>query len=363
MKKRNFVPAAILCSVLAVTSCGNESKESSDSKETEHAEKKVNAELQKQIDALAACEQQNTNCPAYQQTQDFLKSRCEDEATCDSTVADLFTLIDRGPSAHSQAAAHAVNFWAYRPFDSNAEYGRIVLNALLKEKYSETSYAGSQLGGLLSRWISTDDKALRDDILMAIKSKETEQRGRLELVRLIPAEQLNDDALFSLIMDMINNPDELLEMRITCLQVIWRVADSEKRSAVKTTYEALMSNPDIKIAGASMSGLGYMKSYSSYESIAEMLRKNRDVQDWYYYGAYCLTDLVREGADSLDMNKVTELVKELTGNKAVSAYNRSYYVNTLFKMNTAKSKALVAQLKGAGEKEIVDEIKRYESQK
>lgn len=363
MKKINFVPSAILCSILAVTSCGNESKESSDSKETQHAEKKVNADLQKQIDALAACEQQNTNCPAYQQTQDFLKAKCQDEAACDSMVADLFTLIERGPSAHSQAAAHAVNFWTYRPFASNTEYGRIVLNALLKEKYDEKSYTGSQLGGLLSRWLGTEDKTLRDDILTAIKSKDTEQRGRLELVRLIPAEQLNEDALFSLVMDMINNPDELLDMRITCLQVVWRVTDAEKRNTVKTTYEALMSNPDIKIAGASMSGLGYMKSYSSYESIAEMLRKNKDVQDWYYYGAYCLGDLVREGADSLDMNKVTELVKELTGNKVVSAYNRSYYVNTLFKMNTAQSKALVAQLKGSGEKEIVDEIRRYESQK
>lgn len=343
-----MVPAFIL------SSCGgNKSEETGNST----PEKKVNPELEKQIDALAACEQQNTNCEAYSKTSEYIQAECKDEKKREAIVSDLFTMIEKGPSNKTQAAAHAVNFWTMgSDFRKNPEYGTIVLNALAKEKDEEGNYTGSQLGQLLAGWYSTEDKKLFTSILNMVKSGNTELRGRLELIRLCPAEALSNSDLFHAFATMINNSEEKMEVRIQCLNILWRVENEDLKASARSTYETFISDPEIQIAGSSMLGLGYLKSFASYDLIEKTLLTNKDDQNWCYYGSYCLSELVRTVPDSLDLNKILSLTKTLISNKNVTAYYRSYYVSTLISLNTSGSKALLNQLKASGEKEIVDEI-------
>jgi hypothetical protein len=346
--------ALLLVPALLFTACGGDAKKEEGKKEK--PEKKIDPELKKHIDELAACEQQNTNCEAYNKTSEFLKKQCEDEKKCETMIADLFTIIEKGPSKHSQAAAHAVNFWTYGKYKENPEYGRIVLNTLLKEKFEEGNYTGGQLGQLLSKWFLTEDKKLFADILKAVKSKDTERYGRTELIRLVPPESLGNPELFKVFTDIINDADEAKEVRVQCLNVIWRAEDENSKATVRSVYEGLLSNPDVQIAGTAMLGLGYMKSVASYDLVEKMLTDNKDNQEWCYYGSYCLSEMVRDNADNVDAAKVFNLVKTLISNKTVSAYYRSYYVSTLISLNTPAAKTLLNQLKASGEKEIKDEV-------
>lgn len=345
-----------LLPAILITACG----EKQDEKNADSSEpvKKVDAELEKSIDELAACEQQNTNCEAYNKTSEYIQERCNDEKERDAVVADLFTMIENGPSKKSQAAAHAVNFWTYGNFRENSEYGKIVLKTLLKEKTEQGNYTGAQLGQLLAGWYATEDKDLFKGILAAVKSKSTEEYGRMELIRLAPPAALNNSDLFNTMTTIINDANEKKEIRIQALNVIWRVENEELKNTVRTIYEGMITNPEVQIAGASVQGLAYIKSYTSYDLIEKKLLETKDDQNWCYYGSYALGDLVKDAGENIDMNNVFSLVKTLISNKNVTAYYRSYYVSTLMNMDTAAAKNLLAQLKNSGEKEIVDEINR-----
>ncbi len=357
MKTITYSIMLFLVPALILTSCGGKTEEGKEAK----AVKKVDAELEKKIDALAACEEQNTNCEAYTKTSEYIQAACKDEKKCEAIIADLFTMIEMGPSAKSQAAAHAVNFWTYGNFRENAEYGKIVLAALLKEKYDQKSYTGSQLGGLLASWFTTSDKDLYASLLKAVKSKDTEMRGRMEMIRLIPYEALGNADLFSALTGIINDAEENKDVRIQCLNVLWRVENEDMKASARSVYEGFLSNPEVQIAGTSLLGLGYLKSYASYDVIEQTILANKDNQDWCYYGSYCLSELVRDEASTADKDKVLALAKTMLTNKNCSAYYRSYYVSTLYSLNTPGAKALLTQLKGSAEKEIVDEIKNREA--
>ncbi|MFZ5554125.1 MAG: hypothetical protein ACOZCO_13495 [Bacteroidota bacterium] len=343
----------LLVAALFLGSCG----EKQAGNKTEAApEKKADPELEKHIDALAACEQQNIDCDAYNKASEYIQAQCKDEQKCKTVVEGLFIMIEKGPSGKSQAAAHAANFWTNGSFRENAAYGHIVLNALKKEKYEQNNYAGAQLGQLLAGWINTSDEQLGSDIMNAIKDKNIEQRGRIELIRLAPSEALGKNDFFNMLTAIINDADENKDVRIQALNVLWRTQNEDLKASTRSMYEGMLSNPDILMAGSSMLGLGYLKSYASYETIEKKLTETKDNQDWCYYGSYVLSELLRDSGDNMDKNKVFTLVKMLISNKNVTAYYRSYYVSTLIAIDNAASKGLLNQLKASGEKEIVDEI-------
>jgi len=252
-----------------------------------------------------------------------------------------------------------VNFWTLSSdFRENSDYGKIVLNALLKEKNEAGNYTGQQLGQLLAGWFNTKDKELYKSILDAVKNKGTEEKGRLELIRLCPAESMANQDLFNILTGIIKDSGETTQARVQALNVIWRVEDEDKKASVRSIYEGLLTNSDIQIAGTSLLGLAYIKSFASYDLIETTLLNAKDNKDWCYYGSMCLNEFLRNIPDSLDLKKVFNLTKTLITNKKVEAYYRSYYVATLNLLNTADSKALIKQLKVKGEKEIVDEINR-----
>lgn len=355
--KNLFTPfTLIMIPFLLLSSCGEKGKE--ESSDEKKAAVKVDAELEKHINALADCKEQNSNCEAYKTTSEYIQKECEDEKKRDAIVKDLFVMIEQGPAAKSQAAAHAVNFWTYGNFRDNPDYGKIVLAALLKEKYADDNYTGSQLGQLLSQWFGTNDEGLYNDILKAVKSKSTERRGRTELIRLIPTAVIGKADMFSALTDIINNPEEEKEVRLSALNIVYRVEGEEQKNAVKSLFESYMVNPEVQLAGTAMMNLGYMESFSSYNQIETILIQNKDVQDWYYYGSYALNYLIKTEGSTVDKNKALTTIDNLISNKTISAYSRSYYVTPLMSLNTPGAKTLLAKLKASGEKEIVAEIER-----
>ena len=159
-------------------SCGGKG----DTKESEWV---MNAKLDSLITNMAACEQQNSNCPAYLKAEEGIKAMAKD-TSFKNLVEELFNGIKYSSSgARSAACAHALTFWVYDyEIYKKPEYGRIVLDALKKEKFDEKLYYGSTLGQLLSGWLATDDEGLLKDLHAAVADKNVEMRGRRELIRL-----------------------------------------------------------------------------------------------------------------------------------------------------------------------------------
>ena len=356
MKNKFILPILLLTGILYLGSCGGSVTED---EIAEVEVREINKELDQLITNLAACEQQNTNCPAYTEASEGIEKLCSDEAARKEIVADLFYIIQTGPSARSQAGAHAVNFWTgSSDYKNDASYGRIVLEALKKESYDTDSYTGSQLGQLLSQWLVTSDKDLLADIVSAMKDKSVEMRGRSELIRLSSAESFAKIGVFDAVVAIVNNTKEEESIREQGLGILWRANDPGQVKTVKMLYESYLTNPNIKIAGPSCVGLGYMKSNESYDAIVAAILANKGDKYWYYYGSSALSNLIQSGKDVLDMNAVFTLCKEMLSNKEVEAYYRSNYLSTLAKIDTAASKALLNQLKNSREKEIAAEAKR-----
>ena len=206
MKNKFILPILLLTGILYLGSCGGSVTED---EIAEVEVREINKELDQLITNLAACEQQNTNCPAYTEASEGIEKLCSDEAARKEIVADLFYIIQTGPSARSQAGAHAVNFWTgSSDYKNDASYGRIVLEALKKESYDTDSYTGSQLGQLLSQWLVTSDKDLLADIVSAMKDKSVEMRGRSELIRLSSAESFAKIGVFDAVVAIVNNTKE-----------------------------------------------------------------------------------------------------------------------------------------------------------
>lgn len=360
--KTNFKSMLILLipAMILHMSCGG--GQAVNKTENNQLSKKVrNAVLDQHIEELAACEMQNVNCEAYNKTSAFVQEQCKDKARRDSIIEDLFVMIEQGASPKKQAAANALNFWTgygENNFRDNASYGKIVLEALLKEKFSSNSYVGSSLGQLLSGWLNTSDTELFSSLVDAMKSKNTEKRGRNELIRLCSEDAMDKPEVFDVMVGIVNDVDDDKDTRIQTLNVMWRVKSEDRKTTVRSIYESMTSNPDIHIAGAAMRGLGYLQSFASYDLIEKTLTDNKNNVDWYNYGSTTLNELLRNVPDSLDKKRVFNLVKMLITNKEVDEYQRSFYVYTLSLIDTPASKSLIGQLKKGNEKKIVDEINR-----
>jgi hypothetical protein len=357
--KRNLILSLLITSVsLFNFSCGSKSK-STDEKSEKIKAREINKSLDTLITNLAACEQQNTNCAAYSKASEGIQSLCSEESKRNEIVADLFYIIQTGPSKRTQAAAHAVNFWTKTSnFKDNAEYGNAVLDALKKEKFDQNSYTGSQLGQLLSKWFGTSDEKLLSAIVSAMKDKSVELRGRSELVRLSSYDDYSNKVVFDGLVEIIKNESEEESVREQALGVIWRAKDENMKKMVRTLFEDYINNANVKLAGPSLLGLSYMKSYESYNAMAKAIRSNNKDKNWYYYGSMALGNFVDSGSDSINKTAVFELIKEMLNNKEVEASYRTYYVSPLSKINNPASKALLNQLRNSNEKEIADAVKR-----
>ena len=359
MKKLTFLISVALVSTILFNSCGSKNgTENGDVKKV--ASRKMDPKLDSFITAMSACEQQNTNCDGYNKASVGIQEMSKDTAY--KTLAeDLFNAIAQSTNnKRSAACAHAINFWlGSRAYVENAAYGKIVLDALKKEKFEQSSYVGSTLGQLLSGWLGSNDEAFIKDLHAAVANKNTESRGRNELIRLSGDKSFEKNGYLDLLIKIATDTSEDEQTRRQIFAVIWRVEDAAQIQKVEDLYISLLDNKSAVIACAVMEGLGYMKSAKGFAKVIESVEKKGADEDYASSAARSLTNyLMGEAKEGVDRDKVLALSIKMSANKTLKAYYRSAYVYTIESYGGAKAKAALTKLAASSEKEMAEPAKQ-----
>lgn len=358
MKKTNLLFAFIILTSMILSSCGDKKNET----------RKMDPKLDSLITNLAACKEQNTNCDAYTKANEGIEAMAKDTAN-KFLVEDLFNGIAQSTSgARSAACAHAINFWVGNSDHyKNAKYGKIVLDALKKEKFDEASYVGSTLGQLLSGWLVTDDEALLKDIHAAIKDQTTEKRGRMELIRLTSKESLAKKGLFDILHGICKDTKESEELRVACLRVLWRAEDPTQVKKVEDLYVEFLENASAKLVGASLEGLSYMKSVKGFDLALKVIEKQGTNPDYCSSASSTLNRYISDKKEGVDTKKAFVLAVKMANDKSLKSFYRSYYFNAIESYGGSEAKALLTKLSKDADKDIAnpakDALKRLSNKK
>ena len=276
-------------------------------------------------------------------------------------VDDLFNAIAQSTSgSRSAACAHAINFWVgSSEHYKNAAYGKIVLDALKKEKFDEKSYAGSTLGQLLSGWLVTDDETLLKDIHAAIKDKNTEKRGRMELIRLSGKDSFAKKGFTELLISIAKDATETEEIRKSCLDVLWRVSDLKQIQLVEDMYLEFLTDKSPVLLGAALEGLGYMKSVKAYDKVLETIEKLGADEAYCSSTSRALTNfIIYDAKEGIDTKKAFVIAVKMANNTALKPSYRSYYIYTIETFGGKEGQAVLAKLSTSKDKEIADPAKQ-----
>jgi hypothetical protein len=355
MKKLILIFYLCFSTVMLLTSCGG-----SGNGDEKTNTRKMDAKLDTLITNLAACKEQNTNCDAYLNASNVISLMAKDSSV-KNLIDDLFNGIAQSTSSsRSAACAHAINFWTNNwDYYKNPAYGRIVLDALKKEKYDENSYVGSTLGQLLSGWLVSNDTALLNDIYVVVKDVNTEKRGRMEIIRLAGKESFAKPGLLDILVDLANNQNELEEVRVTCLNVLWRTEESAQYQKIENMYLALLTSSSTAIVGASLDGLGYMRSAIAYSKVLETIEKYGANEDYCSVSGRSLKSYISyEPKEGIDSKKAFKLAVKMANNKTLKAYSRSNYIYAIEAFGGNEGKSALTKLSAGSEIEIADPAKQ-----
>jgi len=333
---------------MILSSCGNKKNET----------RKMDPKLDSLITNLAACKEQNTNCEAYTKAKEGIEAMAKD-TTQKFLVEDLFNGIAQSTSgARSAACAHAINFWVGNSDHyKNAKYGKIVLDALKKEKFDEASYVGSSLGQLLSGWLVTDDESLLKEIHAAIKDQTTEKRGRAELIRLSGKESLAKKGLFDILFEISKNTKESEDVRVACLRAIWRAEGSTLVQKTEDLYIEFLENTSVKIAGASLEGLAYLKSLKGYELALKFIEKKGANPDYCSAASNTLNRYISDKKEGIDTKKAFILAVKMATEKSLKASYRSYYIYSIESFGGNEAKLALTKIAKDTDKDIAKPAK------
>lgn len=350
MKKNRAIFGILILTTIILTSCGG--KKSSN--------RAMDPKLDSLITNMANCKEQNSNCEGYNKASEGIQAMAKDTAN-KFLVDDLFNAIAQSTSGpRSAACAHAINFWVgSSEHYKNAAYGRIILDALKKEKFDEKSYVGSSLGQLLSGWLVTDDEALLKDIHAVIKDKNTEKRGRIELIRLSGKESLAKKGLTDILIAIAKDATENEDVRKACLGVLWRSAEAAEYQKVEDMYIGFLSNESPVLLGYSLEGLGYMKSLKAYDKVLETVEKFGADETYCSYTSRALTNyIIFEPKEGIDAKKAFALAVKMVNNNTLKPSYRSYYIYTIETFGGKEGQATLAKLATSKDKEIADPAKQ-----
>jgi len=348
MKKSILGLGLMLFSLTILTSCGGGDKKDE--------ARVMDPKLDSLITNMAACKEQNTNCEAYIKADEGINAMSKD-TSYKFLTDDLFNGIAQSTSgARSAACAHAINFWVGNSDHyKNAAYGRIVLDALKKEKYDESSYVGSTLGQLLSGWLVTDNDTLLKDIHAAIKDPNTEKRGRKEMIRLANKESFAKGGLLDLLVGIASDKNEAEEIRLSCLNILWRAEEPSQYAKVEDLYLGYLADASPAMVGASLEGLGYMKSVKGYAKVLEMVGKLGAKEDYSSAAARSLTNYMSyEPKEGIDKKKAFDLAVKLANNTSLKASYRSSYIYSIEAFGGNDAKAALTKLAANSDKAIAD---------
>ncbi len=350
-----------IAAIMVFASCG-EQKTTEEAEEEVIEKREVTPELLTLISDLAACEEQNTNCDAYTKAGEGVEELVKDEAKKDIIVGDLVYIIRTGTNEEKQAAAHALNFWTYASseYRENAEYGKQILEVLktIEEPADGYQSVSTQIGQLLSNWWLNEDEELRSGLIEYISDKQAMRSGRSELIRLVANEVSAEEKTFAALVNIANDVNEEKVIRNYAATALGMIRDKGRHEKVCMILEALMTNPDVEIAGNAMRALGYQDAVGSLDAIINTLMAHRTEKRWYTYGSGCFGDLIRKDNEALDKTAIFNAISELLNEKSVEAYYRSYYISPLHQLKTPAANALFSKLKRSQEEDIAKEADR-----
>lgn len=349
MKKNNLLIVFIVCVTFFSVSCGgNKSKD-----------RKMDSKLDSLITDLAACKEQNTNCEAYNKASEGIQAMAKDTSN-KFLVDDLFNAIAKSDNgARSAACAHAINFWVgSSDHYKNAAYGRIILDALKKEKFDQKSYVGSTLGQLLSGWLVTDDEKLLTDIHATIKDKNTEKRGRMELIRLTSKNSFAKKGLTDLLITISKDATENEEIRKACLNVLWRAEEPSQYLKVEDLYLEFLSHESPVLLGSALEGLGYMKSVEGYNKVLETVEKFGANEAYCFATSRALTNYISyDKKEGIDPKKAFLLAIKMVNTTTLKPSYRNNYIYTIETFGGKEGIAVLTKLSTSKEKDIADPAK------
>lgn len=351
MKKLYFISGIIVISAMFLISCGGGNKSEI---------RKMDSKLDTLITNMAACEQQNTNCEACNKANEGIQAMAKD-TNMKFLVDDLFNGIAQSASGPRRAAcAHAINFWVGNSdYYENKFYGKIVLDALKKEIYDQKSYTGSTLGQLLAGWLVTEDEALLSEIHAAISDKNTEKRGRMELIRLSGEKSFAKKGYLDLLIKLAKDTTEAEELRKQTLGVLWRVKDASHIQKVEDLYIGFLTNSSAALVGAALEGLGYMKSVKGFGKVLETVEKFGADENYYFATARSLSNYISgETKEGIDNNKAFALAVKMANNTKLKASYRCSYIYAIENFGGIKAQDALAKLSASPEKDIADPAKQ-----
>lgn len=350
MKKNYLLFVIIACVSIFLSSCGG--KKSSN--------RKMDPKLDTLITNLAACKEQNTNCEAYNKASEGIQAMAKDTSN-KFLVDDLFNAISQSTnSARTAACAHAIDFWmGNSDHYKNPTYGRIILDALKKEKFDEKSYVGSTLGQLLSGWLVTDDEKLLTDIHATIKDKNTEKRGRMELIRLASKSSFAKKGLTNLLITMSKDASESEEIKKACLSILWRAEEPSQYLKVEDLYLEFLTNESPVLLGAALEGLGYMKSVKGYDKVLATVEKFGANEAYCSATSRALTNYISyDKKEGIDTKKAFLIAVKMVNDKTLKPSYRSYYIYTIETFGGETGIATLGVLSKSKDKEIAEPAKK-----
>lgn len=351
MKKLSFLSGIIVISSMFLISCGGGNKSEF---------RKMDPKLDTLITNMTACEQQNTNCEAYNKASDGIQAMAKD-TSMKFLADDLFNGIAQSASGpRSAACAHAINFWVgSNDYYNNKFYGKIVLDALKKEKFDQNSYVGSTLGQLLAGWLVTEDEALLTEIHAAISDKNTEKRGRMELIRLSGEKSFAKKGYLDLLVKLAKDSTDAEEVRVQSLGILWRAKDAGQIQKVEDMYLGFLTNSSAVLVSAALEGLGYMKSVKGFGKVLETVEKFGADENYSSATARSLSNYISgEAKEGIDKNKAFALAVKMVNNTKLKPFYRSSYMYAIENFGGKKAQDVLAKLSASAEKDIAGPAKQ-----
>ena len=118
-------------------------------------------------------------------------------------------------------------------------------------------------------------------------------------------------------------------------------------------YLASLTSTSPAIVGASIEGLGDMKSVNAYNKVLETIEKFGANEDYCSSAGRSLKNYISyEAKEGIDNKKAFTLAVKMANNKALKPYSRSNYIYAIEEFGGSEGQSALAKLSTDNEKEI-----------
>ena len=309
-------------------------------------------DLKKEVDAFAACEQKNTNCPAYATLEKFLKDAAKDEKKKVANFDALMSCVDTGSVEEVHACSYAA--WAFSGYayeaPKKAEYGKRLLAAAKKLKVDEPSYVGYSVGQFLASWLTHAE--LKGELAQAMVNGSIETRARAELIRLCGTDCSKEDAYFASLKKVLENESEKEELRTNAITTLSRVVGADRKMEVEGLFLKNLSHSSDKIGRSAMQALGTMGSVESFSEFLKFSETKKADQVWTYQIGSTLVGYFQRSDLAIDHKKAIAFASGIASDTSIPAFHRASVIRSLGYTKDPSSAKILKKLAGDKDKDI-----------